>query len=142
MHVPNLKQEIKIHQSLKHPNIVRFVDCLQEQNMVYMLLEYVENGALFFYINPVTGMSEEHAFRFFYQTALALEYVHSKGIMHRDVKPENILIDKNYNVKLCDFGWCAQYNDEEIKYDYLLFQKEHLWNIRVHAPRDCYATTT
>jgi serine/threonine protein kinase len=83
--------------------------------MVYILLEYVENGALFFFINPQGGMNEDFAFHFFYQTARALDYVHSKGIMHRDLKPENILLDKNYNVKLCDFGWCAEYGSDEEK---------------------------
>ena len=114
-HFVNLKKEIKIHQSLRHPNIIRFEGACQAEHMVYILLEYADNGALFFFINPRTGMPEKFAFKFFYQTALALEYLHSKGIMHRDIKPENILLDKNYDSKLCDFGWCAEHEAQDPK---------------------------
>ena len=83
--------------------------------MVYILLEYIENGALFFFLRPNEGLEEHKAFKFFYETARALEYVHAQGIVHRDLKPENILIDRDFNVKLCDFGWCANYEKEEVK---------------------------
>lgn len=114
-HFSNLKKEIEIHQSLRHPHIVRFEGCLQEGHMVYILLEFCDNGALFFFINPNTGMPEKFAFKFFYQTSLGLEYVHSKGVMHRDIKPENILLDKNYDVKICDFGWGADHKTTDMK---------------------------
>jgi len=109
IHFADLKKEIKIHKTLRHPNIIRFEGALQIEHMVYILLEYADNGALFFFINPKTGMPEKYAFKFFYQMSMALEYLHSKGIMHRDIKPENILLDKNYDTKLCDFGWCAEH---------------------------------
>jgi serine/threonine protein kinase len=70
-HFTNLKKEIKIHQSLRHPNIIRFEGAAQAEHMVYILLEYADNGALFFFINPRTGMPEKFAFKFFYQTALS-----------------------------------------------------------------------
>ena len=47
------------------------------------------------------------ALRFFYQTAQAIKYLHDRRIMHRDLKPENLLLDSNFNVKLCDFGWAC-----------------------------------
>ena len=66
VHFSNLKREIKIHQSLRHPNIIRFEGAVQDNHMVYLLLEYADNGALFFFINPRTGMPEKFAFKFFY----------------------------------------------------------------------------
>lgn len=73
--------------------------------MVYLLLEYAGNGNLFFYIHSLEGLPESLAIRFLYQTALAVSYLHDRNIIHRDIKPENILLDENFNVKLCDLGW-------------------------------------
>src|SRR3990167_7410948 len=144
VHNNNLRKEIKIHQSLRHPHIIRFEGAVQVEHMVYIMLEYADNGALFFFINPRTGMSEKFAFKFFYQTALALEYLHSKGIMHRDIKPENILLDRNYDSKLCDFGWCAEHgahlpDDESIcgTYEYMppeiVYEKSHNKEVDIWA---------
>lgn len=73
--------------------------------MVYFLLEYARNGCLFFYIDSDYGLPENLALRFFFQTAQAVRYLHSKNCLHRDIKPENVLLDEDFNVKLCDFGW-------------------------------------
>lgn len=81
--------------------------------MVYLLLEYAGNGTLFFFIHSSEGLPEKLALRFFYQTALAVKHLHDRGLIHRDIKPENILLDDCFNVKLCDFGWSCQLNNEE-----------------------------
>lgn len=104
----NLKLEIKVHNTLRHAHIVRFFDCLQVGYRVYTLLEYAANGCLFFYINSRTGLPEHIALRFLRQTALAVQHLHDKSIIHRDIKPENLLLDQDFNVKLCDFGWATQ----------------------------------
>lgn len=101
-------KEIKLHMSLNHPNIIKFEDYLEEKNEVYIFLEYAPNGDLFTQINR-NKHSHSELLKFFYQTCLAIRYIHSKSIMHRDLKPENILMDENMNVKICDFGWSTEY---------------------------------
>lgn len=105
--IDNLNTEITLHRSLRHPNIVTFVDHLYENDHLYILLEHSSNGCLFFYIHSADGLSEPVALRVLYQVANATSYLHSKGIIHRDLKPENILLDENFNVKVCDFGWSS-----------------------------------
>lgn len=106
---------MKLHKTLNHPNIIKFYDALQENNMVYFLLEYAGNGCLFFYIHSQYGLSESLALRFFYQTALAVECLHNLNLVHRDIKPENILLDDNFSVKLCDFGWSCYLEDDQYR---------------------------
>lgn len=109
----NLKLEIKLHSRLNHPNIIRFYDCFQVGNKVYILLEYASNGALFFYIHTQEGIPEHLALRFLRDTTLALKYLHDQKIIHRDLKPENLLLDDQFNIKLCDFGWATWLQHED-----------------------------
>lgn len=83
--------------------------------MVYLLLEYAANGCLFFYIHSQDGLPEHLALRFFYQTALAVQYLHKNKLIHRDIKPENILLDSEFTVKLCDFGWSCYLEDDDYR---------------------------
>ena len=112
----NLKLEIKLHQSLIHQNIIRFHGCIQRKNLVYMLLEHASNGSLFFYIDIQEGLPEILALRFFYETAIGIRYLHQQNIVHRDIKPENILLDKDFQIKVCDFGWSCNIEGDDVRY--------------------------
>lgn len=101
-------KEVKLHMSLDHPNIIKFEDFLEDKGEVYIFLEFAKNGDLFTQINRHKH-SNDDLLRFFYQTCLAIRYIHSKNIMHRDLKPENILVDEDMNIKICDFGWSTEY---------------------------------
>lgn len=81
--------------------------------MVYLILDYAENGNLYLYHQRKKHLSDAEIFKFFYQTCLAVDYIHKSNIMHRDIKPENILLDKHHNIKLCDFGWATQNIDDK-----------------------------
>lgn len=73
-----------------------------------MVMEYVSNGNLYNYVQRKKRLDEKEACKYFVQTCEALQYLHENNVFHRDIKPENLLLDQNYNLKLCDFGWCAE----------------------------------
>ena len=100
--------EVKILQSVSHPNVINLVDVIDTSDYLYIVLELAEGGELFDKIIEKTRFNETEAKLHFYQMASAMEYLHSKKICHRDLKPENILLcsqdDKNPVVKITDMG--------------------------------------
>lgn len=101
-------KEIQLHSSLHHDNIINFEDFLDGKKEVYIFIELAKNGDLFSYINRVKSPENELG-RFFYESCKAIQYLHQKNVMHRDLKPENILLDEKNTIKVCDFGWSAEY---------------------------------
>ena len=109
-----LKNEIKIQKRLTHPHIIRLYEYFQDEQNIYLVMEYAENGSLFFYIRKkmkLNKLTERESFVFFFQTCIGIDYLHKNSIIHRDLKPENLLLDKRGNIKLCDFGWSAKEQD-------------------------------
>ncbi|KAI4803440.1 Pkinase-domain-containing protein, partial [Aureobasidium sp. EXF-8846] len=105
---PGLLREIAIMKLLDHPNIVRLYDVWENHNELYLIMEYVEGGELFHYIEECRGLGEGESVYIFRQIVAALLYCHRMHIHHRDLKPENILLDReNIQVKLVDFGMAA-----------------------------------
>lgn len=100
----NLQREISIHATLSHPFVIGHVASFEEAGHLYILMEKAANGCLFLYIDCAAGLGEDLSVRFLYQTARAVQYLHSQNVLHRDIKPENILFDSGFNIKLCDFG--------------------------------------
>ena len=105
--------EINIHKLLNHDNIVKFYDYLETENEFFILMELCINGALIDHINKIQAMSEIDVFYYSYKLFLVLEYLHSLNIIHRDIKLHNILLDKNKNIKLCDFGLAVQLKNKD-----------------------------
>ncbi|CAG9325737.1 unnamed protein product [Blepharisma stoltei] len=106
-----LRREIEIHKTLNHPNIIQLIQFFEDEEFVYILLEYAARGSLFHLIRRQRGLPEEKAWKYFTQTCIGIKYMHDNHFIHRDMKPENILLDGNDNVKICDFGWCTQSNE-------------------------------
>ncbi|EUC42649.1 hypothetical protein COCMIDRAFT_102957 [Bipolaris oryzae ATCC 44560] len=105
-----LEREICIMKLLDHPNIVRLFDIWENRDELisYLIMEFVEGGELFAYIQEQGGLIEMHAVHVFRQIIAALTYCHRINIHHRDLKPENILLDRDtMTVKLVDFGMAA-----------------------------------
>ena len=100
------EQEVRVLQSLKHPNIVHVENIVFTDDYIYLIMEYCQRGELFRYIVDHGMMSETEVRRMFKQICSALAFVHDHHIAHRDLKPENILLDSEMNAKLADFGLC------------------------------------
>ena len=78
-------------------------------------MEYAPKGNLFFYIQKNRCLSESKSFQFFIKIVNAIHFLHKNNYIHKDIKPENILLFDNNIVKLCDFGWCVEIKDRPRK---------------------------
>lgn len=87
-----------------HPNICRLVDAFKTNVRYLLVFEYAQNGDLFDLIRRHGSLTESDAATLTSQTASALAYLHGRKIVHRDVKPENLLLFNKKQVRLCDFG--------------------------------------
>ena len=97
-------REISILKQLNHPNIVNLLDLIHGEKKLYLVFEYL-NHDLKKYLNLNNGPLEPQIVKsYLYQILLAIKYCHSKRILHRDLKPQNLLIDKNGIIKVGDFG--------------------------------------
>lgn len=109
-----LKREYEMLQKLEaHPNIIKslggnfdgeVVLKNESENIMYNVLEYAQHGALSKFVRYTGGLEEEIARLYIYQIADAIQYVHSLGYAHLDIKLENILLDKFFNIKVADLG--------------------------------------
>jgi len=98
-----LLNEIEILRELEHPNIVRFEELHETDNSIYLIHEYV-NGKHIVDLQSKHGCDVQTRNASIPQIISALSYIHSKGIAHRDIKPDNILLSNSGVVKLIDFG--------------------------------------
>ena len=108
-----IKNEIDILKKLSHPNIVRIYEFFETKNCFYLVNEFCPEGELYNYINNST-LNEQQLSVIFYQVFSGLNYLHQNNIIHRDFKPENILISKKekdllddeeyFWIKIIDFG--------------------------------------
>ncbi len=84
--VEHLKREIKIQKKLDHPHILRLYHSFEDSDCVHLVLEYAENGALFYYLHKKKKINEQEAFVYFFQSCIGIDYLHKKNIIHRDLK--------------------------------------------------------
>lgn len=115
---PCLLNEIQIMRELKHDSIIQMHDVYETENSIYLVLELIEGKTLEEILKKATKYNEAKYKTMIKSILEALSYLSSKKIMHRDLKPDNILVDKDDNVKVVDFG-LATFIDEK---DYI-FQK-------------------
>ncbi|KAI9259868.1 kinase-like domain-containing protein [Sporodiniella umbellata] len=97
-------REMAIMHLLRHPNICQLKEWVVHGDSYYMFLEYIEGGQLLDYIISHGKLREKLARKFARQIVSALDYCHRNSIVHRDLKIENILITKNEEIKIIDFG--------------------------------------
>jgi serine/threonine protein kinase len=104
-----IDREIIMMKLMNHPNIIRIYDVYENQNELFLILEYVEGGELFDFLVHRKKLPSLEALAFFKQIIYALNYAHSFSIIHRDLKPENILIHSLNPplIKIADWGMAA-----------------------------------
>ncbi|CAG9812404.1 unnamed protein product [Phaedon cochleariae] len=106
-HPNKIQTEISILQTLKHPFIIKMEDIVETPEEVYIVLEYMKGGVLSNRITSNVPLSESNIKFLFYQMVLAVQYLHGKGITHRDLKPDNVLLHSDEVetlLKVSDFG--------------------------------------
>ena len=109
MHDPDLvrrfKNESKAISLLNHPNIVKVYDVSVNDHLQYIVMEYVDGMTLREYLNERGGkLSSRETVHFISQILKALEHAHANGIVHRDIKPQNIMLLDNGQLRMMDFG--------------------------------------
>ena len=96
---------------LHHPKIVKVLESFEANNTVYYTMEYIDGGNLDNYIQKNKGLSEKESIKYLTQIGEALSYMHHNKMLHLDLKPANIVLRKNGEAVLIDFGLAKQYDD-------------------------------
>ena len=104
LNMDKILYEINLMRKLNHPNITKILETFEDDKFYFIIMEYINGGNLFSYVKKRRKLSEKTAKFLFKQIILGIKHIHSQLIVHRDIKLENILIDMNNNVKICDFG--------------------------------------
>ena len=105
-----IHREVQILKGLSHPNIVRLHEMSETERHIGIVLEYASGGELFEYILNHRYLKDQPARRLFAQLVSGVGYLHKKGIVHRDLKLENLLLDRNKNIIITDFGFANTFD--------------------------------
>jgi len=106
---------------LKHANIVDLKEAFKRKQRVYLVFEFMDKNLLEILEGNPSGLEPEYIRKIIYQLVKSIDYCHSHDVVHRDVKPENLLISKEHVLKICDFGFARVLprSDQEIITDYV-----------------------
>jgi len=132
----NLEREINTYRTLDHPAIVKYIGCVLEHPNLAIVTEYVPNGNLFdrLYMRG-ENLSAHIRLKIAQTVAHAIQYMHSCDpcVMHLDLKTQNLVLDKDFNVKLCDFG-----KAQALFSEYLSLHQDNGGSPRYMAP-ECFS---
>ncbi|KAK9058991.1 hypothetical protein SSX86_021609 [Deinandra increscens subsp. villosa] len=104
---PRLVREVAAMRRLNHPNILKLHEVMATKTKIYLVMELAAGGELFTQLTRRGRMKEATARFYFQQLVSALHFCHQNGVAHRDLKPQNLLLDKKGNLKISDFGLSA-----------------------------------
>ncbi|KAK0554620.1 hypothetical protein OC845_000652 [Tilletia horrida] len=107
-----VEREISVLKDVRHPNIVRLYEVIESDRYIGIVLEYASGGELFDHILAHKYLREKDACKLFAQLISGVSYLHQKKIIHRDLKLENLLLDRNRNVIITDFGFANNFEDK------------------------------
>ena len=111
--LPKIHREINILETLHHPNIVKLHEMVETPQYIGIILEYASGGELFDYILTHRYLKDNTARKLFAQLVSGVGYLHKKGIVHRDLKLENLLLDRNRNIIITDFGFANTFDPRD-----------------------------
>lgn len=103
--VDHIMSEISILSEIDHPFLIKMHGLSQNSRYLYIYLDFIRGGELFNYLRNIGNLNNDEAKFYAAQVSSMFEYLHSKDIIYRDLKPENLLIDKHGYLKLTDFGF-------------------------------------
>jgi serine/threonine protein kinase len=106
-------REARAAAALDHPNIVRAYDIDQDENLHFLVMEYVDGASLQEVIKKFGPMNVLFASHYIRQAAIGLQHAHEAGLVHRDIKPGNLLVDRSGTLKVLDMGLARFFHDEE-----------------------------
>lgn len=109
--VDHILAEASILQEIQHPFIVNMLKGFMDADRIYILMEYVVGGELFSHLRKAGKFPNDVAKFYSAEVVLAFEYLHSKDIVYRDLKPENLLLNCDGNIKITDFGFAKRVVD-------------------------------
>ncbi|CAL8126736.1 unnamed protein product [Orchesella dallaii] len=98
-------REIRVLRKLRHENLVNLIEVFRRRKHIYLVFEFIDHTLLDQLEQKSHGLDEDTCRKYIYQILRGLNFCHENNIIHRDVKPENVLVSKNGIVKLCDFGF-------------------------------------
>lgn len=104
-----LMREVRIMKMLHHPNVVQLFEVIETRETLHLVMEYANGGEVFDYLVAHGRMKENEARVKFRQIVSAVQYMHQKRIVHRDLKAENLLLDSEMNIKIADFGFSNEF---------------------------------
>ena len=112
--IENIEIEINTMMKLKHDNIVKLYDTIKTEKYICLVIDYCDGEDLNKYIKKNGRISEKQTKIFMTQIASGLYYLYSLNLIHRDLKPHNILLSKNGNIKIADFGFVKDYTENSM----------------------------
>eukprot|EP00316_Scyphosphaera_apsteinii_P021094 CAMPEP_0119314826 /NCGR_PEP_ID=MMETSP1333-20130426/34050_1 /TAXON_ID=418940 /ORGANISM="Scyphosphaera apsteinii, Strain RCC1455" /LENGTH=371 /DNA_ID=CAMNT_0007320025 /DNA_START=64 /DNA_END=1179 /DNA_ORIENTATION=+ len=113
MRVSAIQHEVQFMARAKHAHVIQLKDCIQQEEESFIFMELASHGELFSRVISNGSLDEREARGFFRQIMLAVEYLHSQGIVHRDLKLENVLLNDADECKVCDFGLAHLYDTDD-----------------------------
>ncbi|KAF8412179.1 hypothetical protein HHK36_000138 [Tetracentron sinense] len=101
--IEQIKREISVMRLVRHPNVVQLYEVMASKTRIYFVMEFAKGGELF---NKIAKgkFKEDIERKYFQQLISSVDFYHSRGIYHWDLKPENLLLDENENLKVSNFG--------------------------------------
>ena len=113
--IENLQENIQLEKNIllkiDHPFIAKLVKCLKDEKNIFFLMEYIKGKELFDVIRDIGFLNKEQTNFYIASMMLAINYLHERKIIYRDIKPENIIVEENGYLKLIDFGTAKEIED-------------------------------